>query len=384
MIQKRTILVVTGTRAEYGLLRSTMDAILADKRFALKVLVTGMHTLRRHGYTAALVKKDGYPVDCIVPVKESDSHNGMLAKEIAGIGKYLERHRPDLVVLLGDRDEPMAAALAAAHLRIPIAHIHGGDRSGFVIDEFIRHSLTKFSHLHFVISEDSRKRVLQLGEEPWRVHDVGAPGFDEILGTPLLSREKLSRELGLDSKRPLLLVVHHPTASDPTPLREQIRPLLSVLRGEYPEHEKILVYPNSDAGADAFLKEIQTLEGEARFHIFKNLPRHLFLAVQLHAEAIVGNSSSGIIESGALNTPSLTIGGRQRDRARGANVLEVSYDEKSVRAGLRKVLSASFKARTRRAKSPYGAGGAGKKIAKRIAQLIDHPKLLEKRFVDRR
>jgi len=382
-MKKKTILVVTGTRAEYGLLRSTMDAIRVRKDLTLSVLVTGMHTLKAFGNTQALIKKDGYPVAATVSIKESDSHTDALAKEIAGIGAYLERKRPDLVLVLGDRDEPLAAALAAAHLQIPIAHVHGGDRSGFVIDEFIRHSLTKFSHLHFAICKSSRNRILQIGEESWRVFNVGAPGFDEILGTKLIARERLARELKLNPDRRWILVMQHPTISDSVDIRSQIRPLLEVLRNDYPQHEKIIVYPNSDNGSNIFIAEIKKFSDLPNFHIFKNLSRDLFLAAQKHSDAIVGNSSSGIIESGALRTPSLTIGGRQRDRDRGANVVEANYDASGIRKGLRYILSPVFKKTVQNSKSPYGAGGAGKKIAKLIALQICNPKLLQKRFVDR-
>ena len=242
--------------------------------------------------------------------------------------------------------------------------MHGGDRSGFVIDEFIRHSLTKFSHLHFAICKSSRNRILQLGEESWRVFNVGAPGFDEILGTKLIARERLALELKLDPNRQWILAVQHPTISDPVDIRSQIKPLLEVLRKDYPQHEKIIVYPNSDKGSNIFIEEIKKVANLPRFHVFKNLRRDLFLAAQKNSAAIVGNSSSGIIE-------------------RGANVVEANYDASGIRNGLRCVLSPVFKKTVQKAKSPYGAGGAGKKIAKLIALQIRNPKLLKKRFVDR-
>lgn len=379
---KKEILVVTGTRAEYGLLRSTMDELRKNKRFSLSVLVTGMHTLKKYGNTQAEVKKDGYPIGATVPVDEDDEQYQALAKEIKGIGDFLMRAQPDCVLLLGDRDEPFAAAIAAAHLRIPIAHIHGGDRSGFVIDEPIRHSITKFSDLHFTICPSSAARVRQLGEESWRVKVVGAPGFDEILSMKYASRAMVAKELGLDLSRRWILAVQHPTVTDPTPLGEQIRPLLQILEQEYPDDEKIVIYPNSDTGSNVFIAELEKMEGKEHFHLFRNLPRETFLNVFKQAACMVGNSSAGIIESGALHIPALSIGGRQRDRERGPNVLEAGYDKGSVRKGLQRVMSPAFMQMTKRAKSPYGRGGVGKKIVVLLEKLLDDPRLGRKQFID--
>jgi GDP/UDP-N,N'-diacetylbacillosamine 2-epimerase (hydrolysing) len=382
-MKKKTVLVVTGTRAEYGLLRSTMDAIALQKSLELKVLVTGMHTLKTYGNTQSLIKKDRYPIAKTVSLAEGDQPNQAFAKELIGIGSYLEQNKPDLLLLLGDRDEPMAAAIAAAHLQIPIAHIHGGDRSGYVIDEFIRHSLTKFSHLHFTISPSSTKRVLQLGEEKWRVHTVGAPGFDQILFLEYPSRVDLARTLKLDPNKKWMLVLEHPTVSDSTPLRDQIAPLLNVITEEYPEYEKAIIYPNSDTGSDVFIKEIEKLRNRKNVHLFRSLPREEYLSLMKYAAALVGNSSSGIIESGALKIPTLNIGGRQRGRERGKNVIEVEYDISSIRKGLGKVLSSQFASVAKKAKSPYGTGGTGKKIAALIARHINDPRLPKKDFIDK-
>ncbi len=382
-MKKKEVLVVTGTRAEYGLLRSSMDAILKDKRLSLKVLVTGMHTLKRYGHTVKEITKDGYSISKIISVSENDSPNAAFAKETEGIGRYLKQNRPDLLLLLGDRDEPLAAAIAAAHLQIPIAHIHGGDRSGFVIDEFIRHSLTKFSHLHFAISPSSSKRILQLGEEAWRVHTTGAPGFDEILTLKYPSRISLAKTLALDPEKKWLLVLHHPTISDSTPMKEQIRPLLDIVTKEYPEYEKIVIYPNSDSGSAIFIQEIEKLKNRKDVHLFRSLPRSKYLSVMKYARAMIGNSSSGIIESGALKIPSLTIGGRQSGRERGPNVIEVGYDTSSIQRGIKKVLSSEFAEATKKSKSPYGTGGVGKKVGALIAKYITDPRLLKKEFIDK-
>ena len=317
-----------------------------------------------------------------VPVSEKDEQYQSLAKETKGIGDFLMHSRPDCVLVLGDRDEPLAAAMAAAHLNIPIAHIHGGDRSGFVIDEPTRHALTKFSNLHFTICPSSGRRVRQLGEEPWRVHVVGAPGFDEILSMRYSSRAAVAKKLKLDPTRRWILVVHHPTVTDPIPLKEQVKPLLYVLGTEYKDDEKIVVYPNSDTGSAAFIEEFEKMERKDRFHLFRTFERETFLNVFKQAACMVGNSSAGIIESGALHIPILSIGGRQRDRERGSNVLEADYDATNICKGMQKVLSPDFVKMTKKAKSPYGKGGVGKKIVALLERLLNHPRLRYKEFND--
>jgi GDP/UDP-N,N'-diacetylbacillosamine 2-epimerase (hydrolysing) len=381
MMHKKKILVVTGTRAEYGLLRSTMDALLKKHSVSLDVLVTGIHTLKLYGNTQEEVVADGYPVGIIVPILPEDSMFESLAKELIGIGRYLEVNRPDCILVLGDRGEALAGALAAAHTGIPIAHIHGGDRSGYVIDEPIRHSITKFAHLHFVICPSSEKRVLQLGEESWRVHMVGAPGMDEIVTLQTVSREEIAERLSLDPSKRWILVVHHPTINDPIPLQDQIVPLMKVLQDTYGEDEKILVYPNSDKGADVFIREIKNNQGP-RFHIHESLPRSLFLNVFAQSVAIVGNSSAGIIESGGLHIPSLTIGGRQSDRERGQNVVHSGYSESEIQKGLSQILSESFRKHAKEVSSPYGEGGTGTRIADLIVKNLEDTRLLAKEFID--
>ena len=375
---KERILVITGTRAEFGLLRTTIDA-LKKLGADVRILVTGMHTLKRHGNTEKEVKRV-YNVAARVPVRESDDMAQALTREIEGIRAYCLKNRPDCIVVLGDRDEPLAAGLVAAHLNIPLAHIHGGDVSGTTtVDNIIRATLTKLAHLHFPTTKLGAKRIAAMGEEAWRIKAVGAPGIDEIRRMRFMSREKLARALDLDSKRPWLLIVHHPTPFDTTLMQQQIKPLLEAVTKDFPEAEKIVIYPNSDTGSNLFIQEIGRVRNNPRVQVSKTLPRELFLNTMHHAACILGNSSAGIIESASMKTPSVTIGSRQKGRERANNVVEVGYDRKSIKKAIRKATTSTFRTLAARAMSPYGNGTAGKTIARILLGKLKDKRLLHKR-----
>lgn len=375
-MKRKKVLVVTGTRAEYGLLRSTMDAIRKDKRLTLSVLVTGMHTLRKYGNTQMEVKRNGYPIVATVPVREKDEQYQALAKETKGIGDFLARSLPDCVLVLGDRDEPLAAAIAAAHLNIPIAHIHGGDVTGTGVDENIRHAITKFAHLHFPATAQSAMRLKALGEESWRITTVGTPGLDGLRVQRSAPRRNVARELGLDVSRPWMVIVQHPTPFDKTPLQMQIREVLNAIAC-FPDHEKIIVYPNSDTGSNLFLKAISGLRGK-RYHVFPSLPRERYASVIAQSEVLVGNSSSGIIEAAFLGTPTVDIGNRQKGRECGQSVITAPYNTVAIEKAIRRSVALKRKQGGRAFISPYGEGKAGEKIARILATKLSKPNLLWK------
>lgn len=379
MLKKKTILVVTGTRAEYGLLKSTIDAIRASKKLRLTLLATGMHTQKKYGYTLNDIKQDNVPIDCVVKVGEGDSMLQAFSKEVAGIEKYCVRHRPDFILVLGDRDEAFAGAIAGGHLNIPVCHIHGGDVSSGVVDDYIRHSITKFSHLHFTISKFSRARVLQLGEEKWRVHNMGSPGLDNLAHILYRPKKELAREFDLDAEKPWFVVLQHPTPLDLFATKGQIIPTLEAV-SEF-DAEKIVIYPNSDTGADVFIKAIKKLSPKKGFHVFKNVPRDRYLSFLKASDVLVGNSSSGIIESGYFKLPTINIGKRQQGRECGKNVMHVGYDKKEIALAIKKAQTKAFGSVCRKSKHPYGSGNAGKKIVSVLEHVSINAKLLDKKFV---
>ncbi len=372
-MKKKTILVITGTRAEYGLLLPIIRGIQDSKKLRLRLLVTGMHTMRRFGYTINDIRKDGIPITCVVPVGERDSMLTALSKEVRGIERYCMRERPDVVLVPSDRDEGFAGAIVAAHLGIPIAHYSGGDTSGGV-DEQIRHAISRFAHVHFPISPSSAKRLIRLGEEPWRIHMTGTTVLDAK--RPLESRQALAKALRLDTTLPWLLFVQHPTALDVEPVAAQIRTSLAALSGV--KSQKIILYPNSDTGSATVIRAIESLKGRDDVRIIRSLPHRTYVSLLKHADVLVGNSSSGIVEAGFFGTPVVDIGMRQRGREHGGNVIHVPHDTKRIRAAILRALTPSFRAQAKRSPHPYGRGGAGKKIVRALERLTLDGHLMHK------
>lgn len=380
---KRRVLIITGTRADYGLLRPVMRAMRKSRTIAPQWLVTGMHTLKRFGHTVREVKADGFPIGAVVPISERDNMVQAMAKEIAGIGRYLERKRPDLVFVLGDRDEQLTAAIAAGHHRIPVAHIRGGELTGPVVDEYNRHAITKFSHIHFTANGEARRRVVQMGEEPWRVFVVGATEYDEIPAMRLPPKRVLALRLGIPAASPWALVVHHPTPLDPVPSRDQVRPLFAELARRR-DLAKIVIYPNADTGSAVFIREFERYRRQPDFRLFQNLPRREYLAILKAADFTIGNSSSGIVDVGYFKTPTVQVGDRQRGRERGANVIACRYDGRSIATAIRRVSSPAFRAVCRRARNPYGEGNASAEITRITEQFLSRREFLDKRFFERK
>lgn len=359
---KKVILVVTGSRAEYGLLLPVMREIEKSRKLALRVLVTGMHTQQKYGHTIDLIRRDKVRIDAVVSVGENDSMLGALVKEIRGIEAYCTQHRPDLILVLGDRDEPFAAAVVAGHMGVALAHMSGGDTLGYLVDEPIRHSISKFAHVHFPITKQSARRIEALGEEKKRIHLVGSTAFDGVALGRLKSKKELAKEFGLDMDLPWLLVVQHPASLDKTLPRLQITPTIEALRGI--RAEKIVIYPNSDTGSDVFLTALRSVSSEQHFTLAASLSRMTYLAFLKHAGVLVGNSSSGMIETGRFKLPVVDIGGRQIGRERGANVIHVDYDAAAIKRAITRALAPSFRARVMRARDPYVSHGASPKIVR--------------------
>jgi len=373
---KKKILVVTGTRAEYGQLRSTMDAIRAHQDLDLKLLVTGMHTLKSYGNTQEWIKKDGYTIDCVVPVRDGSDMLQSLSQEIDGIRDHCMNERPDCVLVLGDRDEPLAAAIVATHLNIPVAHIHGGDISGPSVDETIRHTITKMAHLHFPGTHKSALRIRAMGEESWRIFEIGTVVLDILEKETLSDRTHVAEELHLDPARAWLTVVQHPAAFAPTPLPEQITATMRALE-KFPEHEKIVLYPNSDTGTEMFVETIQKLKGP-RYHVIKSLPRAVYMSAVKESDALIGNSSAGIVETSYLGTPTVNIGDRQKGREHGESVIHTSYDESEIERSIHGAIDLKKKQGGKAFSSPYGKTGAGVRIAEILARELSRPEILNK------
>jgi len=374
---KEKLLIITGSRSTYGLWRPIIKQMLKSKILAPKVLITGMHTLKEFGYTANEVKKDKFPIAAIVKISEKDDMLRHLTKEIEGIRKYCLGNKVDGIFVLGDTDHMLAGAVVAGHLNIPLFHIAGGDLSGFVVDSAIRHAITKFSNIHFTATKNGARRVAAMGEERWRIFNVGAPGLVGLSKIKFLSKKDLAKNLGLNVSKKWTIVLQHATPLDKVAFISQIRPLLRAV--SYLDGEKIVIYPNSDTGSDTIVKEIDKYSPRKDFHIFKTLPRKTYLNLFKTADLLIGNSSSGIVESTFFKLPTVDVGNRQNDRERGKNVIHCDYDGKSIKAALAKMESKDFRELCKKAKSPYGNGAMNKLVVKITEQVINRKDLLIKK-----
>lgn len=381
----RNVVVVTGTRAEYGLLKSSMGAIRASDELSLDIVATGMHLSPQHGYTVTEIEADGFEVSSRVHMQlEGDSGLTMaksLGLGIQGLAETFQELDPDLVLVLGDRDEAFGGAVAAAHMNIPVAHVHGGDAmTGAIIDDSLRHALTKFAHLHFPASETSAERIRKLGEEPWRITTVGAPGIDAIRNGEYTQPADFYETYELDPEKPLLLVVQHPVTTQPSAAGEQMRETLDALSA-FDEAEVVLIYPNADAGGKQMIEAIEEHDSTDEFHTFRNAPRRDFLGSMNVATAMVGNSSSGIIEAPSFGLPVVDVGPRQEGRERAANTLTVPHETDGIREGIERCLSDdTFRKQARECENPYDYGGAAERIVARLSEVALDEKLLRKRL----
>jgi UDP-hydrolysing UDP-N-acetyl-D-glucosamine 2-epimerase len=370
----RRICVVTGSRADYGLLRWLMEDIRADPSLRLQVLATGAHLSPRFGLTVKTIEADGFLVDERVVLDLDSDHPLAISRSmgaaLSGIAEALDRLAPEILVVLGDRTEILAAAAAALSFRIPVAHIHGGELSAGAIDDAIRHAVTKLSHLHFVAAEPYRARVVQLGEEPDRVWTVGAVGLDALRRLSLLSRAGLEQQLGfLPGERFLVVTCHPATLSAPDPAAAT-EALLAAL-DEFPDLRILFTQANADAGGsriDALVGDYCARHPE-RARRFDTLGQLRYLSALRWAEAVVGNSSSGLIEAPALRTPTVNVGDRQRGRLQAASVIQCSEERSQISGAIRRALSAEFRATLAQVRPPYGDGDASRTIKEHLARV---------------
>ncbi len=378
----RRILAVTGTRAEYGILRPVFRAIQAHPALELGVLVTGMHLSPEFGLTVREIEEDGFPIAARVDMLLSGDTGGAMAKSLGvgliGMAQALEALRPDMALVLGDRGEPLAAAIAAVHLNIPVAHLHGGEVTcGGMVDDAVRWAITSFAHLHLAATEASAERLLRQGEDPWRVRVVGAPGLDAALQTPLRSRRELADRYGMDPDRPWLLAVQHPVTAEAERAGEQMVETMEALAAL--GLPTVLVHPNADAGSGAMVEVIRRYS-EPHIRAFPSLRDYLSLLKE--AAALVGNSSSGIIEAPSLGTPAINIGARQAGRERGDNVIDVGHDRNAIVAAVRRALEdEEFRRLVSRRRNPYGDGRAAPRVAGFLADVPLDDRLLRKGLV---
>lgn len=367
----KKIAVFTGTRAEYGLLYWLMKDIQTSNKLELQVIVSGTHLSPEFGMTWHEVEQDGFSIDARVEMLLSSDTPVGVVKSMGlgtiGFADTLDRLRPDCLVLLGDRFEALAIAQAALIMQIPIAHIHGGETSEGAYDDAVRHAITKMSNLHFVAAEPYRQRVIQMGEAPERVLNVGAIGLDHLLRSPRMGLAELSASLGFELQQPFFLVTYHPvTALDEDPVAS-FTSLLHALN-EFPQYQILMTYPNADNGGRAIipLMEAYAQRNPQRVCAIPSLGSARYLSAVSMAAAVVGNSSSGIIEAPAFGVPTLNIGARQQGRLAAESILHVNPEREAIIDALNSALTAEFKSRCETCVNPYGQGDASRTIVQRL------------------
>jgi UDP-N-acetylglucosamine 2-epimerase (non-hydrolysing)/GDP/UDP-N,N'-diacetylbacillosamine 2-epimerase (hydrolysing) len=344
-----------------------------------------MHLSPEFGLTVRAIEDEGYPIGDQVNMLLSSDTPEAIAKSM-GLGticfaQAYARFRPDILVVLGDRIEMYAAALSALPFKIPVAHIHGGEITQGAIDDALRHSITKLSHLHFVSTQEHARRVLQLGEEPWRITVSGAPGLDNLHSVQLLDTHQLQAEFGLQWEEPPLLVTFHPVTLEHEQTRWQVGELLAAL--DKCGMPIVFTMPNADTGGRAIIPMIEDfVYSHPSARSVDSLGTQGYFSLMKGAAAMVGNSSSGIIEAASFELPVVNIGTRQRGRVRGANVIDVDYDRRSILDGLRKALDPQFRMELRGLTNPYGSGAASEKILQVLKEIALDQRLVMKRFWD--
>lgn len=371
----RRICYISGTRADFGLMESTLQAIQRHPRLEVGVVATGMHLSHDHGYTLRDVEASGLPVLATVPVEVNPPTGATMARNVgqmlAAFVLILQQHRPDVVLVLGDRGEMLAGALAAIHLNIPVAHIHGGERSG-TIDEPVRHAISKLAHFHFCATAQARERLVRMGEAPEHIWVTGAPGLDGLRELASGDRAALAAEAGLDPARPAALLVFHPVLQEAASAGTQAQALLDSLRRH--RLQVLALLPNADAGSEAIRRLLLQRRDAGELRLATHFPRRVFVSWMAAADLMVGNSSAGIIEAATFGTPVVNIGQRQNLRERNANVIDCGTDPAAIDAAVDRAL--------RHGRFPcanvYGDGATGPRIAALLAEMSLDPRVLLK------
>ena len=373
--------MVTTSRADAGHLHWILKDLAAHPGVDLRLISMGAHLSPEFGHTGRELHEKGLrPYAMIECLLSSDTDVGM-AKTIGvatmGLADVLGEMRPDILLLTADRYEMLAPASVALALRIPMAHIEGGEVSEGAIDDAVRNALTKMSHLHFACTRRARERIIAMGEEPWRVHFTGSPSLDQLRRKRLLNRKQLERELGVSLARKYLVVVHHPV----TLLRDTTRESAALFSALSDTSEPmIFVYPNSDAGSRKLIERTRKFVSQRRnSRMFVNLEHRVYLSLLKHSEGLVGNSSSGIIEAASLGLPTVNIGVRQKGRDHAANVLDVAAQAGPIRNAITQCMSEKFRKSLQGIGNPYGDGHAAEKIVELLTTVPLGEKLLFKR-----
>lgn len=380
----RNITVITGTRAEYGVLKNIMKSIENDNNLNLQIIATGMHLSTKYGMTMNDILDDGFIISESCPILMDYNGKDKNAKEISlAISQFaqaFERLNTDIALITGDRYEALAAAITAMTMNIPIAHISGGEITEGAMDEQIRHSITKMAHIHFPGAEIYAENIINMGEESWRVFNVGDPGIENIKLTKLMSKKELEESLGISIDENTILVTYHPVTLEIQNVEYQINELIDAL--DKINKNMIITYPNSDNGGDKIIEALEKFANRnSNVHLFRNLGSIRYLSVMNHCGVIVGNSSSALVEAPFLKKPVVNIGNRQKGRLMAENIIQASNEGEDIFNAIIKATSREFKEITKNTRSLYGEGSTSQEIVKVLKNIDINEKLLKKKLV---
>ena len=375
---KRKITITTGTRAEYGILRPILREIIKRKKLELILVVTGTHLSKKYGMTINEIKKDKFKIYQTFKFLLNDDTGFSAAKSlgegVVQFAKIFKKIKPDINLILGDRDEMLASAIAAYHMNIPNAHIHGGDVSRN-IDEYTRHAITKISNIHFPSTEKSKRRIVKMGENPKFVFLTGSPSIDELRSNKILNKKQFENKYGFQVTKNLIVLIQHPVTTQIANTKKHIQNTLKAI--EYFGYTTIIIAPNSDAGSNTIFQNIRHFAKSHNFvKIFPSLPRSDYLYLIKNCGVLVGNSSSGLIEASYFGTPAVNIGIRQQGREKSKNVFDAKSE--SVISIKRAILRALKK--NTKPSYLYGIGNASQKIVRRLEKIKLNYELIEKQL----
>jgi UDP-hydrolysing UDP-N-acetyl-D-glucosamine 2-epimerase len=383
----RRVCVFTGSRADYHPLSALLGSVRDEPNVELQLLVSGSHLVESEGATSRQIRADGFSIDASVDMVLAGDSTIAVAKSLGlgviGYADALSRLRPEILVVLGDRYEALAAAMTALAQRIPVVHIGGGQLTRGAIDDSIRHAITKLASLHFVSTEEFRRRVMQMGEDPEKVFTVGALGLDVVMSAVLKTKKDLFGDLALTERRHLFAVTYHPATADPDGSASGLEAMLSALEN-FRDSNIVFTGTNVDAGGNSANRAILefAIKNKDRARLVHSLGQPRYSSLMKHADVIIGNSSSGLIEAPALGTPTVNIGSRQDGRPRAQSVIDVENSSEAIITALYKALSAEHREKSRNARSPYGDGRAAARIARILVEFPIENAMAAKRFVD--
>jgi GDP/UDP-N,N'-diacetylbacillosamine 2-epimerase (hydrolysing) len=366
----RKIVAVTGIRSEYSILYPVLKAISNQPKIDLGVIVTGAHLSRKYGYTVKDIKKDGFKIvariDNLLAGDRDVNRLKGLSRQLFKLCDIIDKLRPDILLVVGDREEPMNVALVGQYMNILVAHLCGGDRVVGNVDDQVRHAITKLAHIHFATNKESAQRMKKMGEQPFRIFNVGNPALDILREAEYIDKKDILRYYGFSETpldEPFLLVIQHPLSTEIRDAHRQMRITMEAIKAL--SINTVVSYPNSDAGSWAMIKCINEYKNVPFIKIFKNIPRLQFINTLRHVSCLVGNSSAGVLEAPFLKLPVINVGNRQKERLHANNIQFVPHNKSQIIKAVRKaVFDKKYRALVMRCKSPYGDGYSGKMIAR--------------------